>query len=570
MTNSNNLITLSVTSVNGVANAYSGVFNAQRIVSVSQVGTGALIQYDTNNGSAYTYFLVSNSFSSIVPLIGQPVSGTKISIPVTATNGTTIPSQNFLINVAKIIFVESDTVNGSLTNIIYALNNGTNYTYQTSLSVSQVIALSNTNNGVNTYSVTVKDVGSNVSTTSAPSTLDGVTLAAGNRILLTSQSSGVNNGIYVFTAASSPMLRSSDFGVGSDVNSGDLVVVEEGTANISTVWELATPNPIVVGTTSLTFVRVGSQTGITGTGTATDLAYFTSAGVIASLNAAYNSGTNTLQVNTHFNLTDATDNTKIAAFVLSGITTMTTRTITVPDASGTMTLLGNAATGTGSVVLATSPVLTTPNIGAATATTINGMTLTASTGTFTLVNAKVFTVNNTMTLAAGADSQTFTFPSVSGTIATLNANQKFTGNVSYGGQLLKTQTPFTAGTDTTAGWTLANVTAGLVAGIIKSTTAAGVTITLDSVANIITAFAAAGVTLTTGSEIQFILDNSQGSNTLTLAVDGGTTITAAKQTSSGDTGSAVLLTVAASAGASVGRFALYLTSATTGTLFRIG
>lgn len=47
------------------------------------------------------------------------------------------------------------------------------------------------------------------------------------------------------------------------------------------------------------------------------------------------------------------------------------RTITVPDASGTMTLLGNSSTGSGNVVLQTSPSLTTPTLGVASATSIN-------------------------------------------------------------------------------------------------------------------------------------------------------------------------------------------------------
>jgi hypothetical protein len=56
---------------------------------------------------------------------------------------------------------------------------------------------------------------------------------------------------------------------------------------------------------------------------------------------------------------------------LSFSNTSATRTVTFPDASGTLTLLGNTSTGSGSVVLATSPTLTTPTIGAASATSIN-------------------------------------------------------------------------------------------------------------------------------------------------------------------------------------------------------
>ena len=47
---------------------------------------------------------------------------------------------------------------------------------------------------------------------------------------------------------------------------------------------------------------------------------------------------------------------------LSFPTTSATQTVTFPDASGTLTLLGNTSTGSGSVVLGTSPSLTTPSI----------------------------------------------------------------------------------------------------------------------------------------------------------------------------------------------------------------
>lgn len=64
-----------------------------------------------------------------------------------------------------------------------------------------------------------------------------------------------------------------------------------------------------------------------------------------------------------FTLQDDGDATKQAVFQLSAITAGNTRTVIVPDASGTMTLLGNTSTGSGSIVLATSPTLVTPNLG---------------------------------------------------------------------------------------------------------------------------------------------------------------------------------------------------------------
>ena len=53
----------------------------------------------------------------------------------------------------------------------------------------------------------------------------------------------------------------------------------------------------------------------------------------------------------------------------------TDRTVTWPNAAGTVTLLGNTSTGSGSVVLATSPTLVTPALG-----TPSSVTLTNATG----------------------------------------------------------------------------------------------------------------------------------------------------------------------------------------------
>lgn len=72
--------------------------------------------------------------------------------------------------------------------------------------------------------------------------------------------------------------------------------------------------------------------------------------------------------------------------------------------------LSNGVTGSGSVVLATSPTLTTPTIGVATATSINKVAITApaTSATLTIANGKTLTVNNTLTFA-GTDSTTLTF-----------------------------------------------------------------------------------------------------------------------------------------------------------------
>lgn len=87
-------------------------------------------------------------------------------------------------------------------------------------------------------------------------------------------------------------------------------------------------------------------------------------------------------------------------------TPTSTRVLTIPDTTDTF------------AVLALSQALTNKSY--------NGMTLTATTGTFTLTNAKTLAVTNTLTLS-GTDSTIMTFPTTSATIARTDAGNTFTG-----------------------------------------------------------------------------------------------------------------------------------------------
>ena len=64
-------------------------------------------------------------------------------------------------------------------------------------------------------------------------------------------------------------------------------------------------------------------------------------------------------------------------------------------------------------------------------TSINGLTITASTGTLTVTNAKTASFSNSITLA-GTDSTTMTFPTTSATIARTDSAQTFTGTQTFG------------------------------------------------------------------------------------------------------------------------------------------
>lgn len=101
-------------------------------------------------------------------------------------------------------------------------------------------------------------------TLSGAQTIDGVSVVAGDRVLVKNQSSAAANGIYI--AATGAWSRSADFDAGSEVV-GATVFVSEGTANGNSQWNMTTDGPINIGTTSLVWVQVGGGSSYTaGTG----------------------------------------------------------------------------------------------------------------------------------------------------------------------------------------------------------------------------------------------------------------------------------------------------------------
>lgn len=81
-------------------------------------------------------------------------------------------------------------------------------------------------------------------------TIDGVTLADGDRVLLKDQTTGAENGVYI--VGTTPA-RSADWAAGADVV-GFAARVYEGTANENTVWAVYA-EPAVVGTNAPNFVE---------------------------------------------------------------------------------------------------------------------------------------------------------------------------------------------------------------------------------------------------------------------------------------------------------------------------
>lgn len=98
-------------------------------------------------------------------------------------------------------------------------------------------------------------------TLSGTQTIDGVSVIAGDRVLVKDQSDAEDNGIYL--AASGAWTRAADFDAASELV-GATVFVSEGTANGNSQWTMTTNAPITIGTTELTWVQAGGGTSYTG------------------------------------------------------------------------------------------------------------------------------------------------------------------------------------------------------------------------------------------------------------------------------------------------------------------
>jgi hypothetical protein len=193
--------------------------------------------------------------------------------------------------------------------------------------------------------------------TAMPNTIDGVTLAANDRVLLKNQAAGAQNGIWVVstlgTGANGVWDRATDFDQDAEVTSGAFVFVEEGTVNADTGWVLTTNNPITIGGGSGTvlvwaqFSGAGTFTagsGLTQSGTTFNVGAGTGIVVNADDVAVNRTGTNNAHVPLLFTTATHASSTSIAIthslgqqFVLAQVYEVATSSLVEVDITCTST-----------------------------------------------------------------------------------------------------------------------------------------------------------------------------------------------------------------------------------------
>jgi hypothetical protein len=123
-------------------------------------------------------------------------------------------------------------------------------------------------------------------TLSGTQTIDGVSVIAGDRVLVKDQSTASQNGIYVVAAGA--WTRATDADSNAEVTAGMFTFVAEGTANADSGWVLTTNDTITLGTTSLAFAQfsgagqITAGSGLTKTGNTVDVGTASTARIVVN------------------------------------------------------------------------------------------------------------------------------------------------------------------------------------------------------------------------------------------------------------------------------------------------
>jgi hypothetical protein len=240
--------------------------------------------------------------------------------------------------------------------------------------------------------------------------IDGVTLVAGDRVLVKNQSTTSENGIYI-ASTSGVAVRASDYNTASEIDPGDFFFVTGGTNYDNTGW-VQTAVVTTLGTDPITFEQFsGAGTYLAGNGlTLTGNTFSINTGVTVDLNTAQTLTNKTLTspsittpTVTGLKLNDSSivfEGSSADDFetTLSVVNPTADRTITLQDGTGTLAFtsdietavdnFGNAVTGGTGITASyatTNNVLTITNAGVTSITgTADQISATASTGAVTL------------------------------------------------------------------------------------------------------------------------------------------------------------------------------------------
>lgn len=334
---------------------------------------------------------------------------------------------------------------------------------------------------------TTADVGNLLATGNMTNTVDGVTLTAEDRILVKDQNNSEQNGIYrVLTAgtgSNGTWVRAKDANANDRVTAGMTTVVSEGDLNISKTFRLSTPDPIIIGTTELTFSDPFSAGGAAGANTQVQ---FNDSGIAgASAGFTFDKTSNAVVI---------TGNLSAAGDITLSATTQALNLGTA-QTTGTTTIGGTSSTGNLTV-----------------GRSIGNQTVNIATGTVASGNIK------NVNVGTGGASGSNTFVSIGSTNGTSTTTLNGIVSLSATTQALNLGTSQTTGAITIGGF---SATAPITLG--RSTSSHTINIGNGAVANLFTKTLNIGTGGVTGSFTNVTIGATSGTSTINL--NGNITVT---------------------------------------------
>ena len=162
--------------------------------------------------------------------------------------------------------------------------------------------------------------------------VDGVTMAVDDRVLVKDQAAAAQNGFYKVTAtggasAAFVLTRTPDADAASELTAGAFTFTEEGTANADNGYVLSTDGAVTLGTTAINFEQ------------------FSGAGQISAGNGLTKTGNTIDAVGTAGTITVSADAITIAADYVGQNTIVTTGTVTTGQWAATDVAVAHGGTG---------------------------------------------------------------------------------------------------------------------------------------------------------------------------------------------------------------------------------
>ncbi len=276
--------------------------------------------------------------------------------------------------------------------------------------------LASISGGTVTYNNGSSGVGATLTTTGSYTTIDGVTLSNGMRILVKNEANAAHNGIYDRTSTT-VLTRSTDFDTPTEMAGGDFTFVTAGTLYDNTGWVMTDP-VTTVGTTAVNWVQFsGAGTYTAGTGLTLTGSQFsvnasqtqvTSVGTLGSLAVTGNANVGNLNATTAVVASTLTSNVATGTAPLT--VTSTTRVANLNVAQANVSDFISVAAGTGNNFLIFANAAT----GNVTELTSTGLTANLSNNSITATTF-VGALSGTATSATNAEAVLANFTSTPST-----------------------------------------------------------------------------------------------------------------------------------------------------------